>query len=256
MSPQGQVLSAHVAGKVVMKSYLSGMPECKFGINDKIIMEAKGKPSADDSAARTGKTAIVIDDCQFHQCVKLSKFETEHSISFIPPDGEFELMRQVLFDYNFRGVYVNFSLFRYRTTKDISLPFRVIPLVREVGRTKMEVKVVVKSNFKPSLLAQKIEIRIPTPLNTSGVQLLCMKGKAKYKASENAIVWKYVKALYLKPWGSIFLKTSFVYRIKRMGGMKESQLSAEIELLQTDTKKKWTRPPISMNFEVFAARSL
>ena len=81
---------------------------------------------------------------------------------------------------------------RYRTTKDISLPFRVIPLVREVGRTKMEVKVVVKSSFKPSLLAQKIEIRIPTPLNTSGVQLLCMKGKAKYKASENAIVWKSV----------------------------------------------------------------
>lgn len=35
-----------------------------------------------------------------------------------------------------------------------------------------------------------------------------------------------------------------------MGGMKESQISAEIELLQTDTKKKWTRPPISMNFEV------
>ena len=71
-----------------------------------------------------------------------------------------------------------------------------------------------------------------------------MKGKAKYKASENAIVWK----------------------IKRMGGMKESQISAEIELLETETKKKWTRfdiwlvdpypyplccrPPISMNFEV------
>ena len=29
------------------------------------------------------------------QCVKLSKFETERSISFIPPDGEFELMRYV-----------------------------------------------------------------------------------------------------------------------------------------------------------------
>lgn len=42
-----------------------------------------------------GKTSIAIDDCQFHQCVKLSKFETEHSISFIPPDGEFELMRWV-----------------------------------------------------------------------------------------------------------------------------------------------------------------
>lgn len=97
MSPQGQVLSAHVAGKVVMKSYLSGMPECKFGINDKIVMEAKGKgtlgSSGDSDPARSGKPVVVIDDCQFHQCVKLSKFETEHSISFIPPDGEFELMR-------------------------------------------------------------------------------------------------------------------------------------------------------------------
>jgi len=206
MSPQGQVLSAHVAGKILMKSYLSGMPECKFGINDKIVMDSKGKTS---EMSTTSKSAIAIDDCQFHQCVKLSKFETEHAISFIPPDGEHELMR-------------------YRTTKDINLPFRVIPLVREVGRSKLEVKVVVKSNFKPSLLAQKLEIRIPTPLNTSGVQLICMKGKAKYKASENAIVWK----------------------IKRMGGMKESQISAEIELLETETKKKWTRPPISMNFEV------
>lgn len=78
-----------------MKSYLSGMPECKFGINDKIVMEAKGKSVGGNSeeATRSGKPVVVIDDCQFHQCVKLSKFETEHSISFIPPDGEFELMR-------------------------------------------------------------------------------------------------------------------------------------------------------------------
>lgn len=40
-------------------------------------------------------------------------------------------------------------------------------------------------------------------------------------------------------------------RIKRMGGMKECQLSAEVELLSTKGEtKKWTRPPISMSFEV------
>lgn len=38
--------------------------------------------------------------------------------------------------------------------------------------------------------------------------------------------------------------------MKRMAGMKESQISAEIELLPTSDKKKWSRPPISMNFEV------
>lgn len=216
MSPQGQVLSAHVSGRIVMKSYLSGMPECKFGMNDKLVVDKQNKSSAaldssGDSSNKknTSKAGIAIDDCTFHQCVKLSKFESERSISFIPPDGEFELMR-------------------YRTTKDISLPFRVIPLVREVGRTKMEVKVVLKSHYKPSILGQKIEVRIPTPPSTAGVQVICMKGKAKYKSSENAILWK----------------------IKRMAGMKESQISAEIELLPTRDAKKWTRPPISLNFEV------
>ena len=50
----------------------------------------------------------------------------------------------------------------------------------------------------------------------------------------------------------IYLSESIfsIFRIKRMGGMKECQLSAEIELLNTNEKKKWTRPPISMNFEV------
>lgn len=53
---------------------------------------------------------------------------------------------------------IHLFYFRYRTTKDISLPFRVIPLVREVARTKMEVKVVLKSHYKPSILGQKIEV--------------------------------------------------------------------------------------------------
>ena len=38
--------------------------------------------------------------------------------------------------------------------------------------------------------------------------------------------------------------------------MKECQLSAEIELLNTSDRKKWTRPPISMNFEVSCSVSL
>ena len=39
-----------MAGKIVMKSYLSGMPECKFGINDKLVMDSKGRSQTDDPA--------------------------------------------------------------------------------------------------------------------------------------------------------------------------------------------------------------
>lgn len=116
----------------------------------------------------SGKQSIAIDDCTFHQCVRLSKFDSERSISFIPPDGDYELMRSVksmcvrvcVTAYECHTAQWQCPCPRYRTTKDIILPFRVIPLVREVGRTKLEVKVVIKSNFKPSLLAQKIEVRL------------------------------------------------------------------------------------------------
>jgi hypothetical protein len=66
----------------------------------------------------------------------------------------------------------------------------VLSWLRSVTHFFIVRQVVLKSQFKSTLLAQKIEVRIPTPLNTSGVQLLCLKGKAKYKASDNAIVWK------------------------------------------------------------------
>ena len=52
--------------------------------------------------------------------MKLSKFESEHAISFIPPDGEAELMR-------------------YRTTK-----------VRLIKRQKKK-KIVLKTFFRTSL---------------------------------------------------------------------------------------------------------
>ncbi len=40
----------------------------------------------------SGKT-IELDDVTFHQCVNLTRFNTEKTVSFVPPDGEFELMK-------------------------------------------------------------------------------------------------------------------------------------------------------------------
>lgn len=45
------MLSSHVSGKVMMKSYLSGMPECKFGMNDKLVVDKQAKPSTPEAAS-------------------------------------------------------------------------------------------------------------------------------------------------------------------------------------------------------------
>jgi AP-2 complex subunit mu-1 len=38
-SVKGETLKNDVSGKVMMKTFLSGMPECKFGMNDKLVLE-------------------------------------------------------------------------------------------------------------------------------------------------------------------------------------------------------------------------
>ena len=38
MSVKGTILRADVAGSVKVKCQLTGMPECKFGMNDKLLM--------------------------------------------------------------------------------------------------------------------------------------------------------------------------------------------------------------------------
>ena len=54
------------------------------GLNDKILFESTG---------RSKKKSVELDDVKFHQCVRLSRFDNDRTISFIPPDGEYELMR-------------------------------------------------------------------------------------------------------------------------------------------------------------------
>lgn len=84
VSSTGNVLRSEILGAVKLKCYLSGMPELRLGLNDKAMFETTGR-------ATRGK-AVEMEDVKFHQCVRLSRFENDRTISFIPPDGEFELM--------------------------------------------------------------------------------------------------------------------------------------------------------------------
>lgn len=84
VNSNGNVLRSEILGAIKMKCYLSGMPELRLGLNDKAMFESTGRTSR-------GK-AIEMEDVKFHQCVRLSRFENDRTISFIPPDGEFELM--------------------------------------------------------------------------------------------------------------------------------------------------------------------
>ena len=151
---------------------------------------------------------IELDDVQFHQCVKLGTFEQDRTISFVPPDGEFELMR-------------------FRTTSSINLAFKVQPFINET-KNSVEYKISLKATFSPTLFATNVVVRMPCPLNTSKFNGRVFVGKVKYVPAENAILWK----------------------LARVQGGSEFLFSGEVERSQTLIAKTWSRPPISLDFEV------
>jgi AP-2 complex subunit mu-1 len=173
MSAKGSILRADVDGHILMRAYLSGTPECKFGLNDKLVIDRGGKSAAASAASSSAamEGAVELDDCRFHQCVRLTEFDSTRTISFVPPDGEFELMR-------------------YRSTSNVKLPLKVIPTVTEMGTTQVSYAVTVKAAFGPKLSATNVVLRIPTPLNTTNVDCKVPMGKAKYVPAENVVVWK------------------------------------------------------------------
>jgi hypothetical protein len=54
-----------------MKVMLSGMPELRLGLNDKILFESTG---------RSKSKAVELEDVKFHQCVRLSRFDKYHNL--------------------------------------------------------------------------------------------------------------------------------------------------------------------------------
>ncbi|KAJ4353721.1 clathrin associated protein complex medium subunit [Didymosphaeria variabile] len=214
MSATGTVLRADVNGQIIMRAYLSGTPECKFGLNDRLTLgdDNLQGPSGNKAGAKATRAAagsVSLEDCQFHQCVKLGKFDADRIISFIPPDGEFELMR-------------------YRATENVNLPFKVHAIVNEVGKTKVEYSIAIRANYGSKLFATNVVVRIPTPLNTARITERTSQGKAKYEPEHNNIVWK----------------------IPRFTGQSEFVLSAEASLTSMTNQKAWSRPPLNLSFSL------
>ena len=234
MSPKGVVLKASATGTIEMKTALSGMPELTIGLNDKVGEEASANQTQ-QSAQSNHKKNIDLADLQFHQCVNLSKFASEKTISFVPPDGKFDLMK-------------------YRVTEGISLPFKLMPLVKELGRTRIQVDVKVRSCFSDKQFATNVKIRIPVPKYTSGATCKLTGGTAKYKSAEEALVSSHPESMSNYPNTDKLLTNhprTQVWKIKKFQGATELTLSAEIELVSTTTERKaWHKPPISMDFHV------
>lgn len=67
----GSVVFSNVSGSMSCNCRLSGMPDCTLSFTD----------------------TRALSDTSFHPCVRISRYEREKVLSFVPPDGTFQLMK-------------------------------------------------------------------------------------------------------------------------------------------------------------------
>ncbi|KAL8932713.1 MAG: hypothetical protein Q9216_006716, partial [Gyalolechia sp. 2 TL-2023] len=163
VSSTGNVLRSEILGAVKLKCYLSGMPELRLGLNDKVMFETTGR-------ATRGK-AVEMEDVKFHQCVRLSRFENDRTISFIPPDGEFELMS-------------------YRLNTQVKPLIWVESDVRSHSGSRIEYTLKARAQFKRRSTANNVEILVPVPEDADSPRFRTNIGSVHYAPEKSAIVWK------------------------------------------------------------------
>jgi AP-2 complex subunit mu-1 len=273
----GTVLRADVDGQILMRAYLSGTPECKFGLNDKLVIDKKcvlastpppsspdpDRPSAAAPAAarlslhqersRTARSSSTIASFT-------SASSSASSTAIVPSPSSLQTASLSscgssfsLFRPSPSISKLNFPLGSYRSTSNINLPFRVQPIVEEIGKSRVEYTVHVKAMFQPKLSASNVVIKIPTPLNAASVDCKVGIGKAKYVPAENMIIWKCVLShtfFLFSPLSLERCSPSPSRRIPRFQGGSDATFTAEASLSQTTVRKAWSRPPISIDFQV------
>jgi AP-1 complex subunit mu len=171
VSPSGQVLRSEILGSVQMKCYLSGMPELRLGLNDKVIFNHQSNTTGQSISSGSGGKTIEMEDVKFHQCVRLSRFENDRTISFIPPDGEFELMS-------------------YRLNTPVKPLIWVDCKIVNFSSSRIEIIVKARAQFKKKSAANNVEIVIPVPEDADSPKFKTTAGGVKWHPEKSAIIWK------------------------------------------------------------------
>lgn len=171
VNSHGVVINSEIRGSIKVKSFLSGMPELKLGLNDRVLFEATTNSRAAPGGGSNSTKTVDLEDVKFHQCVRLAKFESDRTISFIPPDGDFELMS-------------------YRITPpSLKPPIWVECAIERWSASRLEYVVRARSQLKKRTSANAVEVIIPVPEDADTPKFKTSVGTVVYEPDQGAIIW-------------------------------------------------------------------
>eukprot|EP01095_Lingulamoeba_sp_RSL-Kostka_P003090 TRINITY_DN13_c0_g4_i1.p1 TRINITY_DN13_c0_g4~~TRINITY_DN13_c0_g4_i1.p1 ORF type:complete len:409 (-),score=121.55 TRINITY_DN13_c0_g4_i1:149-1375(-) len=143
----GLVITSKIAGHIACQCHLSGMPDLTLRFTN----------------------SRLIDDTSFHPCVRYSRWENERIISFVPPDGNFELMK-------------------YRIYQQIQPPMYCKPQIT-YGNTGGKLSVMIGPKANQGKTIEDIKISIPFPEQVASVTFEADIGKVAYDELTKVLTW-------------------------------------------------------------------
>lgn len=214
-SNTGNLLVSEVDGTIQVKSFLSGNPEIRVALNEDLVIGRQSLPPGfGPQFGGPDSGLVILDDCNFHESVRMDDFDIDRTLTLVPPDGEFSLMN-------------------YRMTSEFKPPFRVYPMVDESSPFKAEVTVKLRSDYPSTVTANTVCLRIPLPKSVVKVSCDLDPGQVgqstDFKESPKVLEW----------------------HIKKMAGGLEHVLRAKLTLNQerAGNMKKETGP-INLTFNI------
>lgn len=141
----GQILSASTDGVLKVKAALSGLPHCQVDL----------------------ERSEVLESSQLHSCVDHKKFHSTGVVQFVPPEGEFELLR-------------------YRVSKGIKVPLQITTAYSQ-GEQVVHLR---NKLSDKQLMNVVVLVPLPSTATSSTHKAKSSGGKARFSPEKTAVEWK------------------------------------------------------------------
>eukprot|EP00761_Pharyngomonas_kirbyi_P013686 gb/GECH01013715.1/.p1 GENE.gb/GECH01013715.1/~~gb/GECH01013715.1/.p1 ORF type:complete len:418 (+),score=84.00 gb/GECH01013715.1/:1-1254(+) len=149
LDSSGMCVSSEINGTIHVNCKLSGMPDVALYFKD----------------------SSLFDDSSFHPCVRYAKYEQDRSLSFVPPDGVFDVMN-------------------YRVSTSVHMPIYVRP---QISFNESGGRVQIMAGIKPITgkiaTVHDVVVSIPMPDNVMSADVSASVGSVKFDLQKKLLVW-------------------------------------------------------------------
>ncbi|XDV54138.1 hypothetical protein PO909_022494 [Leuciscus waleckii] len=163
----GVLMKADIQGEIRIKCFLPTCSEMRIGLNEELNI---GK-----SQLKGYSSAVRVDECRFHQAVKLDEFDTFRILKVCPSQGEQTVMQYQLCDELL-----------------CAPPFQLFPSVEKDYVNRVLIFLKLRCDLPPKSTALNVSITVPVPKGSVSMsqELSSPDQTAELQPKSKALLWE------------------------------------------------------------------